>query len=142
MTSATSGRFGAIVFIIIGVLALLIGAWQGLQTRKFLARAVAVTGHVVTVPGQESATMSSAHPMIAFTAQDGTTVRYRQDGMGARPIGAAVDLRYDPSAPADTATVAGFWTTWFPVVGPLILGVAFIIVPLAGVAIGLRGARP
>ena len=142
MASETGSRFGAIVFIAIGVVALIVGAWQGVALRQFLARAVPVTGHVVAVPGEESATMSGAHPMVEFARAGGGVVRYRQNGMGARPIGTPVDLLYDPAAPADTAVVRGFWTLWFPIVAPLVLGLAFIVLPLAGVGIGLRGARP
>ncbi|UAJ08645.1 DUF3592 domain-containing protein [Polymorphobacter megasporae] len=141
MADGEPRRIGAILFVGIGVAALAVGLWQGVQTERFVGRAVAATGHVVAVPGQESPTMSGAHPMVEFTAADGSIVRYRQDGMGARTIGTPVDLLYDPAAPADTAVVGGFWTLWFPVAGPIVLGLAFILVPLLGIPIGLRGAR-
>lgn len=141
MAAVGGGKFGAILFITVGIFALLIGAWQGVQAMRFAARAVAATGHVVAVPGQESPTMSSAHPMIEFPVGD-AIMRYRQDGMGSRPIGTAVDLLYDPAAPAETAVVRGFWNQWFPVVAPIFLGLAFIAAPLLGIGIGLRGARP
>lgn len=131
---------GAIVFIVIGVAALLAGAWQGVRTWRFLDRAVPVIGHVVPAPEQRGS-ISSAHPIIEFVTPDGATIRYRQNGMGAHPLGTPVSLLYDRATP-DTAVVQGFWTLWFPVLGPLLLGFAFLAVPLFGVEIGIRGARP
>lgn len=62
--------------------------------------------------------MSSAHPTVELTRSDGGIVRYRQDGMGARPVNAPVDLLYDPrrarrhgGGPRVLDTVvAGGWT--------------------------------
>lgn len=142
MAKAVGGsRLGAAIFMLAGAVALAIGVWQGVQTWRFLARAVPATGHVVAAPGQVGP-MASAHPTLEFAGPGGIVVRYRQNGMGARPVGTPVDLLYDPAAPADTAVVRGFWTQWFPVLGPILLGLGLLSMPLLGVEIALRGARP
>lgn len=136
------GKAGAMLFIVIGIVALAIGAWQGWTTMRFIGRAKEVTGIVVARVGDPPGRMSSAHPTVEFRDVTGATVRYRQNGMGSRPIGETMTLLYDPVAPADTAVTRGFWTLWFPVLGPLLLGLAFMALPLTGAQIGSRGARP
>ena len=140
-TKAGSSRVGAVVFILAGAIALGIGVWQGVQTWRFVSRAAPATGHVVAAPGQVGP-MASAHPTVEFAGPNGAIVRYRQDGMGARPVGTPLELLYDPAAPAETAVVRGFWTQWFPVVGPMALGLGLLLLPLLGVEIGVQGARP
>lgn len=132
---------GTALFVMAGLAAMAVGLWQGAQAWRFAARGVAVTGQVVAAPGQVG-DMASAHPTIEFIAVGGQRIRYRQNGMGPRAVGTPVALVYDPAAPAGTATVRGFWTQWFPALAPLALGLAFLLVPLMGVEIGLRGARP
>lgn len=62
--------------------------------------------------------------------------------MGARPVGATMPVLYDPAAPMETAVVPGFWTLWFPAVGPLVMGALLILAVFSGAEFGLRGARP
>ncbi|WP_174279463.1 DUF3592 domain-containing protein [Sphingomonas bacterium] len=123
---------GAAIFLLIGIATLLVGAWQGWTTARFVQRASTATGHVVT---------ATAHPAIEFRAAGGAVIRYRQNGMGARPVGTPVRLIYDPADPAGTATAGGFWQLWFPVLGPLLLGAAFVAVVVFGVGIRIRSSR-
>ena len=117
------------------------GCWQSYQLVRFLQVARRTVGEVVAAPGQ-TGKFSGAHPTLSFTGPDGRDIRYRQDGMGARPVGTRVPLLFDPADPIHTVVVQDFWTLWFPAIGPLVLGLAFVLLPLFGVEIGLRGARP
>ena len=132
-------RIGAALFLIVGLVAVGIGLWQGWTTTRFVARAAVATGHVASDP--ETPGMSSAHPAVEFRTAAGALVTYRQNGMGARPVGTPVPLLYDPADPAGTAVANGFWQLWFPVLGPLLLGSAFIALVLSGVQVELRSGR-
>ncbi len=138
---AASSKVGQAIFLLAGVVALAIGVWQGYSTARFKQRALTATGRVLGDNGASSGEFS-AHPGIEFRTATGALVRYRQNGMGGRPVGATMPVLYDPADPAGTAVVSGFWTLWFPAVGPLLMGALFVAVVLGGAEIGVRGARP
>jgi len=95
-------------------------------------------GHVVSSPGVVGET-SGAHPIVEFAGSGGGVVRYRQNGMGERPVGSAVPLLYDPAAPADTAIARSFWTRWGATGAAFATGLAFVAVALAGGGFALSG---
>ena len=130
---------GAALFLIIGLVAIGIGLWQGWSTVQMMHRSVTTTGHVVASPGTPG--RSSAHPLVEFATTNGTIVRYRQNGMGERPVGDAVPLLYDPADPKGTAIARGFWQLWFSTLAPLLLGCAFVALVWKGVAVEWRGGR-
>lgn len=139
MTRDRNSKVGSALFLIVGLIAIAIGLWQGWTRVQILQRATATTGHVVAGAGTPG--RSSAHPFIEFRTKTGTVVRYRQNGMGALPVGTPVPLLYQLADPAGTAVARGFWQFWFPALAPLLLGCGLVGVLLLGVGVELRGGR-
>ena len=137
----SGGRFGMMLFLIIGLGALVIAAWQGWQTLSFQRSAVLATAIVVQDAPGMTAPISAGHPMLEFTPAGGTPVRFRQNGMGPTPIGEHLDLLYLPSDPKGTASATSFWTLWGGTLLPLVMGLGCIGLALSGAVLGVRPGR-
>jgi hypothetical protein len=109
---------------------LLIGTEQTFEGASFGRRAVSAVGRVVPAPGAVGTT-SGAHPVVEFPVPGHPPVRYRQDGMGERPIGSPVPLLYDAADPAGTAIARSFWTRWGSEAAALAVGLALVAFALA-----------
>ncbi len=136
-----SGRTGKVIFLVIGVSALLVAAWQGWRTLSFIGSAQRTPGVVAPdVPGS-NATQAGGHPMVEFHVADGRTVRHRQNGFAPTRIGTPVTVLYQASDPVGTATLDGFLSLWTPVLLPLVMGLGFIGLIAVGAEIGVRPGR-
>ena len=130
---------GKAAFVVIGVVCLGVCAWQGWRTTSFLRSALQAQGMVAPDSPGSKATMSGGHPAIAFRTADGRDIRYVQDGMGSTRIGAPVRVRYLAADPAGTARVGAGLSLWAPVLLPGVMGLGFLLLPLLGAEIGVRG---
>ena len=140
-TGARGSRAGAMIFLVIGVGALLVAAWQGWRTWSFIASAQSTPGVIAPdVPGSHEV-VAGGHPMVEFHTPDGRTLRYRQNGFAPTRIGAPVTVPYQPRDPAGTATLSSFLSLWTPVLLPLVMGLGFIGLTALGAEIGVRPGR-
>ena len=111
----------AIAFI--GCCTLLLCAFQGSRTTRFLNHATRTSGIIAE---------AAAHPRIRFETAEGTVVDFVQNGFVSRPQGSMVPVAYDPANPAGTAMVATFWPLWGSALWALPVGLGFTLLPLAG----------
>ena len=138
-SDARGSRFGAALFLVIGTVAAAVGLWQCYNALQLVRHGSAAIGTVIA--DGSGAPVASAHPEIEFSTPQGVRVRYRQNGMGERPVGARIPLLYHPAAPAETATARSFWQLWVPPLVPLWIGVGFIGSILMGAQVHVRGGR-
>ncbi|RYY10326.1 MAG: hypothetical protein EON55_16590 [Alphaproteobacteria bacterium] len=125
---------GATILLwLVGLAALGGAVVQGYRTASFLAGCVRVTG---TIADPQS------HPIIEFTAHDGVTVRFRQNGSVSREQGATVPVAYQTRDPAGTARADTFWTEWGEVLGFAWIGLGFTLAPFFGFRAAFRAGRP
>ena len=134
-----AGRLGQAAFVLVGVVCLCICAWQALRTTTFLHSALQAQGTVAPDSPGSTQTMSGGHPAITFRTSDGRDIRYVQNGMGSTRIGASVRVRYLAADPAGTAQVGAGLSLWTPVLLPGVMGLGFLLLPLLGAEIGVRG---
>ncbi|MGI4797188.1 MAG: hypothetical protein ACRYG8_24675 [Janthinobacterium lividum] len=134
LVSAEAARWnGATILLwLVGLAALGGAVVQGHQTASFLAGCVRVTG---TIADPQS------HPIIEFTAYDGATVRFRQNGSISREQGAEVPVAYQTQDPAGTARADTFWTEWDDVLGFAWIGLGFTLAPFFGFRATFRAGR-
>ena len=116
-------RSPTLLLMALGCAALLAGGWQGWRTADFLGHATAAAGIVVD-PDQ--------HQTVRFTAADGATVVFVQNGHLALPRGAAVPVVYDPHDPGGTARAGTFAALWSDPIGFALGGAGLILLPLLG----------
>ena len=76
----------AVAFI--GCCTLLLCAFQGLRTTRFLNHATRTSGIIAE---------AAAHPRIRFETAEGTVVEFVQNGFVSRPQGSRVPVAYDPA---------------------------------------------
>ena len=136
-----SGGMGKVIFLVIGVCALLVAGWQGWRTASFLHSAQKAPGVITPDVAGSNATQSGGHPMVEFHAADGRALRYRQNGFAPTRIGTPVTVLYQASDPVGTATLDGFLSLWTPVLLPLVMGLGFIGLTAIGAEIGVRPGR-
>jgi hypothetical protein len=78
---------------------------------------------------------------IDFTTADRTPVRFVTDsvGFGPKPVGAAVDVRYDPANPQDAFVAGGERTTaWILSVVGVVFTLVGLLVVLSALDLALR----
>ncbi len=138
-SGAGSQRWGAMLFIVIGLCALTFAGWQAFQTLSFLHSAVAVQGLVAPDTPDSTSVKTAGHPTITFKTADGRNISYQQDGMGPTRVGSTVKVLYRPADPVGTARASSFLAVWQAVVWPAVMGLGFIALPLLGFEIGVRG---
>jgi hypothetical protein len=124
--------------------------WLVVRTRRFLARAVRVSGTVLGSfreedrrwkgEGQGSEDVVYYYPEVAFNLPDGQRVVFRSRASSDQPagMGQTVTVVYDPLAPAATAAMTGPGV-WQPVMVWVILaglGTIVVVVMLIGAAMG------
>ena len=129
---ATRWNGATILLWLVGLAALGGAVVQGHQTASFLAGCVRVTG---TIADPQS------HPIIEFTAHDGATVRFRQNGSVSREQGAEVPVAYQTQDPAGTARADTFWVEWSDVLGFAWIGLGFTLAPFFGFRATFRVGR-
>lgn len=120
-----SARWNAatIVMVLVGLGALGGAMVDGHWTAEFLAGSVHVTGTIAD---------PQPHPIIRFTAADGTVAQFRQNGFVSRPLGAQVPVAYQTQDPAGTARADTFWANWSNMLGMLWVGSGFTLAPFFG----------
>jgi hypothetical protein len=105
---------------------------DGHRTAEFLDNSVHVTGTIAD---------PQPHPLIRFSAADGTVFQFRQNGSVSRPVGAEVPVAYQTEDPAGTGQADTFWANWSSLLGLLWVGVGFTAAPFFGFRAVLRGGR-
>lgn len=118
---------------ILATVGVLIVAWATFQTWKtwsFLAHCERVTGVVVENTG---------HPVIRFTAANGATVQFVQNGYVSRDAGSAIPVAYDPRDPAGTARADTFLALWASILGLLPMSFGCLAAAFLGGEIRLTG---
>ncbi len=140
-TGARGSKVGAVIFLVIGVAALLVAAWQGWRTWSFVASAQSTPGVIApNVPGSHEV-VAGGHPMVKFHTPDGRTLRYRQNGFAPTRIGAPLTVLYQPRDPVGTATLSSFLSLRPPVLPPLVMGIGFTGLTALGAETGVRPGR-
>ncbi len=122
----------ALMLVIVGVGALIATGVQLTQTARFLTHATWTQGTVLR---------ASAHPVIRFSTEAGTSVQFTQNGFLTRPVGAQVRVVYAVGDPAGTARAATFWTIWGAALWWLPMGLGFTVLPLMGAEVTWRWGR-
>lgn len=134
--------FGGVLFLVIGVCALVGGIVWGVNTKKFVDGAERASGTVIELERRQSGDDGpSYYPVVRFTDAAGNDVTFTSS-TGSNPPskreGDKVDVLYDPRNPRE-AELDSFFSLWF---GPLMVGGLFgTIFPLVGVAIILGSLR-
>lgn len=137
--NAAPGRlpsvFMGILFLVIGVCALVGGIVWGVNTKKFVDGASRASGTVIELQRRQSSSDDgpSYYPVVRFTDASGKDVTFTSS-TGSNPPsnreGDKVAVLYDPNNP-DEAELDSFFALWF---GPLMVGGLFgTIFPLVGV---------
>ena len=136
---ARSQGFARAAFALIGVACLCVCGWGTWRTTSFLGSALQAQGVVAPDSPGSTETMSVDHPVIRFRTSAGRDIQYVQNGMGSTRVGSAVKVRYLAADPAGTARVGAGFSLWAPVLLPGVMGLGFLLLPLLGAEIGVRG---
>jgi Protein of unknown function (DUF3592) len=112
----------AFIAIAIGIGCLIAAIFTIHSTRDFLRSSVVVPGRVIALNA------GGSHPQIAFVTQSGEAISYPQGGMifGVK-IGDAVQVRYLPETPRQSATLDRFGALWDTTLFLAVLGSAAIV---------------
>ncbi len=121
-----------ILVFLVGWGALVGAVVDGHGTAAFLSGSVHVVGTIAD---------PRAHPVIQFTAADGTVVQFTQNGFVSRERGAAAPVAYGTENPAGTARADTFWANWSDVLGLVWIGLGFTLAPFFGFRAEFRAGR-
>src|SRR5687767_13322061 len=136
-----AGAFAGVVFLLVGVGALVGGAYWGLRTKTFLASAERADGRVIELVARRGDDGTTYAPKVRFTTKDGAQETFTSSSSSNPPShreGDAVTVLYEPERPSN-AKIDSFMDLWF---GPLMVGGVFgIIFTLVGAAVTLQGVR-
>lgn len=133
----------ALIFGVVGILPLGLGAYVYTDISSFEAIAIPSEGEVTEIFLATSkaraggSDLNSYAPKVAFTTKDGTLVEYRASASSSDPgykVGDTVPILYDPNEP-ERAKINSFFHMWlFPTillsVGSLFTALALLIVVL------------
>lgn len=123
--------WGWLLFGGIGIAFLVISGFTGLHTWRFTHTASAAKGAVTRED------YGCAHVRVRFQTQAGEAIEYSQNGEICLHAGQEVKVFYDPSMPAQTATVDSIGALWGTTLWVGVMGAVF----LAGALLGLSGSR-
>jgi hypothetical protein len=131
-------RWIPIVFVVLGLLVLALGAAGIVSSLRFLRRSVTaravVTGHdVERNPSTEPGSRTTTRCVVRFIAQDGRTLQVTAVNSVHAEVGAHVTVRYDPRLP-DKPRLTGDAGEW------ILSGVAVLVgflLALIGTAVSL-----
>lgn len=153
-------RYFILLFAVVGIASLVGGFFTFRSRQAFIASSEQGSGKVVDIELKQQLERKSAsqtasrreeyivrnfyHPVIEFTAKDGTAVRFTSD-TGANPPsyqrGEIVPIRYALANPYD-ATVDDFLSLWLGTLVLVILGVLFTVVGVVGFWLAQRDPHP
>ncbi|HSD12543.1 MAG TPA: DUF3592 domain-containing protein, partial [Patescibacteria group bacterium] len=121
-----------VVFLVVGLGALALAVWLGMDTRSFIAGAARADGTVIDLVASSSSDSSTTYrPTVRFTAADGREITFTSSTGSSPPShreGDAVRVLYEPSLPQH-AEIDSFFDLWL---GPLIAGIFGVVFPLVG----------
>ncbi|HEX7817258.1 DUF3592 domain-containing protein [Dyella sp.] len=125
-------RWEKAVFTILGGALLAWAGWHGIQTARFLARSIHVTGTIVA---------NSGHPRIHFKATDGRDIEFVQNGGAWGDAGDAMTVVYDASNPKGSAHADTFLALWGQVIFCLPMALGLLAAAFLGGQIRYRAIR-
>jgi len=117
MGSRLKGRLAKWFMMIAGAAMAIGGIWFGTENLRFLDAADRAAGTVTEIVGERgSRGLTVYRAVVRFTPRGETSPVTFKDRTGLWPspfdIGDAVEVAYDPAAPA-SARIVSFWTIWF-----------------------------
>jgi hypothetical protein len=117
-----TGRLGAPVFMVVGLVLLSYSVRSAPETRSFVLRATRAEGTVTKLNA------GGSHPQIRFTTAEDRDISYPQGGLifGLRP-GEKVEVLFDAVNPCGTATVNAVGAVWFTALMLGMLGTVFLV---------------
>ncbi|TBU91529.1 DUF3592 domain-containing protein [Phytopseudomonas dryadis] len=121
MSSPSSNRLKASLFIFVGAVLLIIAAFQGVSRLQFIKIASTTEGRVSALNA------GGSHPQIDFIDQRGEAISYAQGGFifGYR-TGIQVEVLYLRDNPANTAVVKDIGALWGAVLLFALLGTVVV----------------
>jgi hypothetical protein len=121
--SRTGEIVRGLLFGMVGVLMLVVVAFELNHRLEFLQVAQSADGHV------ERLNAGGSHPEVAFTTDKGEQVSYPQGGMifGYKP-GQAVRVLYRPAQPALEPVIDTFGALWGMTLMVAVIGLTFVCV--------------
>lgn len=121
-------KFVGPIFTIVGLLALGMALYLGLQRWDFLDRALPVQGEVIEYYASTDSDGTTYYPVVEFKSpESGTSVTFRHDVGSSHPSysrGALVPVLYDPDNNFEAIIDEGLWN-WFGPILISVLGFAF-----------------
>jgi hypothetical protein len=117
------------LFAIVGLLAMGLAIYLGLQRWNFLERALPVEGTVIEYYSSTDSDGTTYYPVVEFKSpESGTAVTFRHDVGSSHPSysgGALVPVLYDPDNNSEAIIDEGIWN-WFGPILISVLGSAFL----------------
>jgi len=110
------------LFVAVGGLMLVIGAWTAISEALFVRGAVVADGVVIRQ------NHGPAHVQVGFKMQDGQDISFMQNGRISYQVGDKVKVLYDPSNPKRVHEVDDPGALWFSSAVPGGLGLVFVLV--------------
>lgn len=132
------------LFLVIGIGFSVMGIYSWNNTNDFVSKAVRVNGTVVALMRQVGSFVE--FPVVRYTDHQGQVRKfYSTSGSSNSPysVGDKVKILIDPTRPnfPATATIDSFFALWGASVVLLVLGGAFVLIPLAFKYIDSRGGE-
>lgn len=119
-----------LAFLMLGLMFLSAGAWQGYRVASFIDGAERTVGNIVRVDVVQGSGARLTDALVRFQAASGTLIEFRTGGdSAAYQVGEQLPVLYRPESP-EQARVNHLLDLWFIPFVLVVIGLGFSLLPL------------